>query len=424
MSKVINVGLLGLGTVGRGVYKVLQNFGIVKIKKISVKNLSKKRNLSDFDETILTEDAMSIVTDKSIDIIVEVIGGVNTAYNLVKEAIINKKHVVTANKELIAKHGHELFELAKENDVVILYEAAVAGGIPIIMPFKTALCANKIDKIAGILNGTTNFILSKMESEGAAFDVVLKEAQELGYAEADPTGDIQGYDAAYKVAILASLAFNKRIEQDQIYREGIDKLTPFEFKYADELGYKIKLIAMAKQYKNKFDVRVHPMLVSKKHPLAHINGVLNAIVLEGYPVGQIMFSGPGAGELPTASSVSGDVLALADELQFTSRPLPMMRCKHQEHIKLMDINETVNKYYVTIVTKNVPGVIGHLGTICGNHGINVSSIIQKEILPDGSAMIVILTEESLEKNMKSAIDELSSLDSIKKIYNIIRVMDI
>jgi homoserine dehydrogenase len=190
------------------------------------------------------------------------------------------------------------------------------------------------------------------------------------------------------------------------------------------LGYRIRLIAMAKQSKNKYDVRVHPMLVPKKHPLAHISGVLNAIVLEGYPVGQIMFSGPGAGELPTASSVAGDVLALADELQFTNRPLPMMRCKHEGHVKLMDINETFNKYYVTIVTENVPGVIGRVGTICGNHGINVSSIIQKEILPDGSAMIVILTEEALEKNMKNAIKELSSLDSIKKIYNIIRVMDI
>jgi homoserine dehydrogenase len=424
MKKVINIGLLGLGTVGSGVYKVLQNFAVVNLKAISVKNINKKRNLPNLDESILTENPNSIVTDKSIDIIIEVMGGINPAYELIKTAISNKKHVVTANKELIAKHGAELFELAKENDVVILYEAAVAGGIPIIMPFKTALSANKIDKIAGILNGTTNFILSKMEAEGVEFDQVLKEAQELGYAEADPTADIQGYDAAYKIAILASLSFNKRINQEQIYREGIDKLTPFEFKYAEELGYKIKLIALAKQSKNKFDVRVHPMLVSKKHTLAHINGVLNAIVLEGYPVGQVMFSGPGAGELPTASSVAGDVLALADELQFTNKPLPMMRCKHQDEVKLIDINETINKYYIRIVTQNVPGVIGHIGTICGNHSINVSSIIQKEVLDDGSAMIVILTEDAVEKNIKSALNELCSLNSIKQIYNIIRVMDL
>lgn len=424
MSKLVNIGLLGLGTVGSGVFKSISEFDYINIKSIAVGNINKQRNIPGLSQEILTDNPYKIVHDPEIDIVVEVIGGLNPAFELIKEAIKNKKHVVTANKELIAKHGKELFELAKDNNVVILYEAAVAGGIPIIMPIKTCLAGNKFNKIAGILNGTTNFILTKMENEGAEFEAVLKEAQELGYAEANPSGDVQGHDAAYKISILASIAFNKRTDETKIYREGIDKISPIDIEYAKEFGYRIKLIALAKDTEDgDVDVRVHPMLVSLKHPLAHINDVLNAIFLEGFPVGKVMFSGPGAGEFPTASSVIGDILAIAAELPHTKYPLPMMRCRHETPATHIDINQTKNRYYIRILTTNEPGVIGDLGMICGKYNINLSSIVQKGILENETARIVMLTEEALELNLNKAIEEISNLSSVKTIANVIRVMD-
>jgi len=287
-----------------------------------------------------------------------------------------------------------------------------------------SLCANKFEKIVGILNGTTNYILTKMDKEGASFESVLKEAQKLGYAEADPTGDVQGYDAAYKIAILASLAFNKRIKQEQIFRQGIDELSPVEFQYADEFGYKIKLIALAQEVNGKFDVRVHPMLVSKDQPLAHINGVTNAVVIQGQPVNQIMFSGPGAGEMPTASSVCGDILALAQEMNISTEPLPLMRCRHDSNIDLIDIKDTVNKYFVRINAANTPGVIGQIGTIFANNDISLSSIVQKGILPNKEATIVLLTEDAKEENVQNALEEVKKLPYIAHVYNVIRVMDL
>ena len=249
----------------------------------------------------------------------EVIGGTQPAYELLKTAIKNKKHIVTANKELLAKHGEELFNLANENNVVILYEAAIAGGIPIIMPIKTTLAGNKIHTIEAILNGTTNYILTKMEKDGVSYEEVLKEAQKLGYAETDPTGDVEGFDSAYKITTLATITLNQRVDINKVYREGITKISANDMKFAKELGYKIKLIALAKLTEdNKADVRVHPMLVPIKDCLAGINGVTNSVVLEGFPVGRVMFAGPGAGMFPTASSVLGDILAItrssADEM--------------------------------------------------------------------------------------------------------------
>ena len=292
------------------------------------------------------------------------------------------------------------------------------------MPLKQSLAGNSIAKIAGILNGTTNFILTKMDKENREFNEVLEEAQELGYAEADPSGDVQGHDAAYKIAILASLAFNKRVDNDKIYREGIDKISPVDIAYAHEFGYKIKLIALAQSNDGQnVDIRVHPMLVSKKHPLAHIDDVMNAITVNGDAVGQVMFSGPGAGELPTASSVSGDILTLASEVGMNEYPLPMMRCRHEKSANHIDINETVNKYYIRLNTENAPGVIGELGQICGDNHISVYSIIQKGIHEDGSAQIVLLTELSNEKNFQKAIKEMKESKFIRNIENVIRVMD-
>lgn len=424
MSKKTVIGMLGLGTVGSGTVKVLNNFDNIFIKSIAVRDISKRRDIDGLDDSILTTNAESIINDPEISVIVEVMGGLYPAFDLIKKAIQNHKHIVTANKDLIAKHGEDLFELAKENNVVIMYEAAVAGGIPIIMPLKQSLSGNKITKLAGIMNGTTNYILTKMESEGSEFNAVLKEAQELGYAESDPSGDVQGHDAANKIAILASLAFNKRVDVDKIYREGIDYITPVDIAYASEFGFNIKLIALAQETKDgSLDIRVHPMLVSKKHPLAHINDVMNAVVVEGHAVGQVMFSGPGAGEMPTASSVAGDVLSIASEIGINDCPLPMMRCQHD--IKAVQLNneDSRSKYYIRVNTDNIPGVIGELGMTCGRKGINLRSIIQKEILPDGTARIVLLTELAYEKDIQNALKEMYQKRTMKRVENVIRVMD-
>ncbi len=423
MKQVINIGLLGLGTVGGGVYKVLRYNTNVNIKKIAVKDKSLVQYIEGLDENLLTEDAKIVVVDPDIDIIIEVIGGVTAAYEFVKMALENGKHVVTANKELIAKKGEELFEIARQNNVLIMYEAAVGGGIPIIMPMRMSLAANTFEKIAGILNGTTNYILTKMDEENVPYETVLKEAQELGYAEADPSGDVLGFDAAYKIAILASIAFKKKINQADIHREGIDELTPLDFEYADEFGYKIKLIALAQKLGEKLDVRVHPMLVPKEYPLAHINGVTNAVVMKAHPVNQVMFIGPGAGEMPTASSVCADVLAIVSEIQTTNVVLPQMHPGNTQKATIASVEETSNKYFVRIDATDTIGVIGTIGTACEKHNINLTSIIQKGTTGN-YATIVILTGECKEINLQSALSELRKNETIKDIHKIIRVMEL
>lgn len=420
----IKIGLIGLGTVGAGVFKTLSAFKQIEIVKIAVKNLKKSRNIANLDESILTDNPYDVVNNPDIQIIVEVVGGIEPTFDLLKTAIKNGKHIVTANKELLAKHGEELFSFAEQNNKVVLYEAAIAGGIPIIMPIKTILAGNKITKIAAILNGTTNYILTKMDVEGASYQSVLKEAQELGYAETDPTGDVEGFDAAYKIATLSTIAFDKRINVKNIYREGISKIQADDMKYANEFGFKIKLIALAQLDKNgNADVRVHPMLVKKSKSLAHIDYVTNAVMLDGHPVGEIMFSGPGAGEFPTASSVVGDVLAIATELKTTDYPLPMMRCRHGESAKMIDISETVNKYYFSVNTKNNVGVIAALGKIFAENDISVSSILQKGLREDNTANIIVITEECLEKNLQNAIKRLEQDNCVNKINSLIRVME-
>ena len=279
-GKKIKVGIIGLGTVGSGVFKTLRYFKNIEVAGIAVKNINKPRNIEGLDVSIITDDPYKIVNNPEIDIVAELIGGVNPAFDLIKTAIKNGKHIVTANKELLAKHGEELFNFAEEHNKVVLYEAAIAGGIPIIMPIKTILAGNNITKIEAILNGTTNYILTKMDVQGASYENVLKEAQELGYAETDPTGDVEGFDAAYKITTLATIAFKKRIKLENVYREGITKIRAQDMEAANDLGYKIKLIASAHIDKEgRADVRVHPMLVSKSSTLAHIDYVTNAVSL-------------------------------------------------------------------------------------------------------------------------------------------------
>lgn len=420
----IKIGLIGLGTVGSGVLKTLAGFEQIEVVKIAVKNLNKQRNIPGLDKSILTDNPYDIAKNPEIQIVVEVVGGIEPAFDVIKTAISHGKHIVTANKELLAKHGEELMTFAEQNNKVVLYEAAIAGGIPIIMPVKTILAGNKITKIAAILNGTTNYILTKMDTKGASYENVLKEAQELGYAEADPSGDVEGYDAAYKIATLATIAFNKRINIKNIYREGISKIQAEDMKYAHEFGFKIKLIALAQtDEKGNVDVRVHPLLIKNSKSLAHIDYVTNAITIEGYPVGEIMFSGPGAGELPTASSVVGDILAIAAELKTTDYPLPMMRCHHCKTANMLDISQTTNKYYLSINTKNNVGVIAALGKIFAHNNISVSSILQKGLRDDNTANIIVITERCVERNMQDAIKILKEDECINKINSLIRVME-
>ena len=421
--KKVKIGLIGLGTVGCGVVKVLADFPEIEIKKIAVKNINKKRNIENLDISLLTGNPFDIVNDPEIDIVVEVIGGIEPAYDLLVAAVNNGKHIVTANKELLAKKGEPLFKLAKEKNTAILYEAAIAGGIPIIMPIKTTLAANKINEIEAILNGTTNYILTKMEKDGVSYEQVLKEAQELGYAETDPTGDVEGYDSAYKIATLATIALNKRVDINKIYREGITKISADDMRFAKELGYKIKLIALAKTIESdKVDVRVHPMLVPLKNCLAGINGVTNSVVLEGFPVGRVMMAGPGAGEFPTASSVVGDILAIQRSLG-SDKLLPMMECHHDTNAEQIDIKDTINKYYISLTAVNTPGVIGALGEVFGRHNISLASVLQKGIGKENTAQIVIITENSKEDNVLEAIGELENSKNIVKINNYIRVLE-
>ena len=420
MEKKIKIGLIRLGTVGSGVFKTLQSFDNVDVKSIAVRNINKKRNIKGLDESIVTDDAYKIVNDPEIDIVAELVGGLEPAFDLIATAIKNGKHIVTANKELLAKRGEELFKIAEEYNKVILYEAAIAGGIPIIMPIKTILAGNKINHIEAIVNGTTNYILTKMDVQGAQYSDVLKEAQELGYAEADPTGDVEGFDAAYKIATLASITFNKRIKIENVYREGITKIRTEDMKAANDLGYKIKLIASAHMDDNEnVDVRVHPMLVSKKSTLAHIDYVTNAVSLSGHPIGSVTLSGPGAGEFPTASSVVGDILAIAAEIGKSDYILPMMRCKHNDDAHMINISDTTNKYYISINAKNNKGVIGKIGTICANNDISLASIVQRCVSDDNTADITVITELVKEKNMQNAIKQIEQDGNIVK--SLIRV---
>lgn len=420
MEKKIKIGLIGLGTVGSGVFKTLKNFDYIEVVKIAVRNINKPRNIEGLDNSILTDNPYDVVNDPEIDIVAELVGGLDPAFDLIKTAVENGKHIVTANKELLAKRGEELFEIAEKNNKVILYEAAIAGGIPLIMPIKTILAGNKINKIEAIVNGTTNYILTKMDVDGASYEDVLKEAQELGYAEADPTGDVEGFDAAYKIATLATITFHKRIKIEKIYREGITKIRSADMKAANDLGYKIKLIASGKiDEQGNADVRVHPMLVSKKTTLAHIDYVTNAVHLSGHPVGSITLSGPGAGEFPTASSVVGDILAICAELGKSDYILPMMRCKDEADANMIDISQTENKYYLSITAKNNMGVIGKIGTICAQNNISLASIVQKRISDDNTAEITVITEVASEASMQNAI-RLIEQDG-NKVNSLIRV---
>ena len=428
------IGLLGLGTVGTGTVAILQDplgrsplLKEIEIYRVGVRSLEKTRGV-DLPTGVLTTDLDSIVSDPDIDIIVELMGGLEPARSLILKAIANKKHVVTANKAVIARYGHEIYSAANEARVYVLLEAAVGGGIPIIKPLKQSLGANRIQSIMGIVNGTTNYILTQMTTEGADFGEVLAEAQKLGYAEADPSADVDGYDAADKIAILASLGFGGRVKREDVYCEGIRQVNAVDITYADKLGFVIKLLAIAEglqgEASENLQLRVHPTLVPKDHPLANINGVYNGILVEGDPLGQVMFYGRGAGAGPTASAVVSDILNIVGILfssEVTDDLDPLLSCVHQHYCQVTAIENLETRFYARFLCYDVPGVIGHLGMSFGNHQVSLESVVQIGFQEE-CAEIVVVTHNVKEGNFRAALAEMEQLEAIKSIPSVLRVL--
>jgi len=424
----IKIGILGLGTVGSGVAKILEQNKAniqhkagaeIQLSKVLVRDINRPRAV-EIPSEIVTTNAQDIINNPEIDIVVEVMGGVEPARTYILEAINNGKSIVTANKELMAKHGKDILEAAKEKGVAVQFEASVGGGIPIIRPMKRCLAANDIEEIMGIINGTTNYILSKMTDEGLDFNEVLAEAQAAGYAEADPTADVGGYDAAYKIAILSSIGFNSRISFDNVYFEGIEKISAKDIEYAHELGYTIKLLAIAKRSEEGLEVRVHPTMIPNNHPLAAVKDVFNAIFIKGNAVGEVMFYGRGAGQMPTGSAVVADIIDITRDLLHDVPSLLNCTCFAESRVKKID--EIKSSYYIRLNCLNEPGVLSQIAGIFGKYQVSVSSVIQKEQRKDNqTAAIVWVTYQVEEKNLQSALDELSKQEIIKSIDSVIRV---
>lgn len=416
------LGIFGLGTVGTGVVQLLRDNPQFEIRRIAVRDPAKPREI-DLGSIPLTNDPFELVDDPGIEIIVEVAGGLTPAYEVFKRAIAAGKHIVTANKELIAKHGPEIFALANRHHVTIFFEAAVGGGIPLISTLQRGLQANRISRVAGIVNGTTNYILTKMEKERKSFTDALAEAQAAGYAEADPTDDVEGRDVAYKIAILSSLAFQSPVEVDKIYRQGITQITDLDIALAAEFGYRIKMIGLAQPGdEGRLDVRVHPMLIPVRHPLAGVDGVNNAIFISGSAVGEIMLYGPGAGRFPTASAVVGDIITLASALKLPDFARYFQLPISSQVSEILPIEETENAYYIRLQTQDIPGVIGNLGHAFGHHGVSLHSVTQKGVAADGSATIILLTHRVKEQFAQAALREIEEQPTTKKVGVVLRVL--
>ena len=440
----IGIGLLGLGTVGAGVAGILATpsgrhplVGELALRRVAVRDLARPRPVELAPE-LLTADPVAVVDDPAVDIVVEVMGGLEPARSLILRAIAAGKPVVTANKAVIARYGEEIAAAAAAHGVYVLIEAAVGGGIPIIEPLKQSLGANRIQRVSGIINGTTNYILSRMAAEGAAYPDVLADAQRLGYAEADPAADVQGGGAADKIAILAGLAYGGGVPRAAIPTEGIDRLDARDVAYAAQLGYVVKLLAVAQampsgeampssQAEQLLDVRVHPTLLPKAHPLAGVNGVNNAILVEGDPVGQVMFYGPGAGAGPTASAVVADILNIAGIRQVTGNgtnaPLdPLLAAGSWRPCRLVESAVTSHRNYVRLRTSDRAGVIGAIGTCFGEAGVSIQSIVQFETQSAGDAEIVVITHEVCEANFRQALAAIEALADVQAVAACLRTL--
>lgn len=423
-TKKIKVALLGVGTVGTGVYKLIQRRADVMVRtigaemevsKILVHNLNKQRE--GIDASLLTDNWQEIVNDPEIQIVVEVMGGIEPARTMILEALHAGKHVVTANKDLLAAHGKELLDAAEEKHCDLLFEAAVAGGIPIIRPLKQCLAGNEIDEVIGIVNGTTNYILTKMFEENMSFEEALAKATELGYAEADPTADVEGLDAGRKVAIMASIAFHSRVIFDDVYTEGITKITSDDIAYAKEFDSVIKLLGVAHNTEGGIEVGVYPMLLNKEHPLASVRDSFNAVFVHGDAVDDAMFYGRGAGELPTASAVMGDIIDVARNIEYGCNGRISCTCYRETPIKKFD--EVENKFFLRMQVKNQPGVLASIATVFGSHGVSIARVVQKHIKGD-LAELVIVTDKVREDYLKNALEQLRDIENIFEISSVIR----
>jgi homoserine dehydrogenase len=423
--KAINVGLLGIGTVGGGAYTVLkrnqQEIGrragcSITMKVVADKDLEKLRSIVG-ERALITADAFEVVENKDIDIVVELIGGTGVARELILKAISHGKHVVTANKALLAQHGNEIFAAARKADVMVAFEGAVGGGIPIIKSLREGLTANRIEWIAGIINGTSNFILSEMRDKGASFADVLKEAQRLGYAETDPTFDIEGVDAAHKLTIMAAIGFGIPMQFSAAYVEGISKLTREDIRYAEELGYRIKLLGIAKRKENGIELRVHPTLIPERRLIANVEGVMNAILVKGDAVGQTMYYGAGAGAEPTASAVVADLVDVARML--TADPehrVPHLAFQPDQlsSTPILPMSEVETSYYLRMRVQDRPGVLADITRILADSSISIEAMVQKE--PDEGQTqvdIIMLTHLTVEKNVNAAIAKIEVLPVVK-----------
>jgi homoserine dehydrogenase len=434
--KPINIGLLGIGTVGGGTYTVLKRNQEeiarragreIKVKMIADKDLDRARSFADHD-VIVTDNAHEVTTHPDIDIVVELIGGQTIAKDLILEAIAHGKHVVTANKALLANHGTEIFAVARAKGVMVAFEAAVAGGIPIIKALREGLTANRITWIAGIINGTSNFILSEMRDKGLSFEEVLAEAQKLGYAEADPTYDIEGIDAAHKITLMSAIAFGIPVQFSKVYTEGITKLTGEDIRYAEELGYRIKLLGITKRVEKGIELRVHPTLIPVRRLIANVEGVMNAIVVKGDAVGATLYYGAGAGAEPTASSVIADLVDVT-RMQ-TADPMHRVPTLSFQPDLLSDtpvipMEDVETSYYLRMQVIDKPGVMAEITRIVADNNISISALIQKEPGSDSDRVsIIMLTHLTVEKNINAAIARIESLPVVTNKVIRIRIEEL
>lgn len=429
--KPVNVGICGLGTVGSGTVKViLRNQAEIRARtgcEVRVVQVGARRQNPDLDfaDIPFTHDVFAVAENPDVDILVELIGGTTVAKDLIERAIANGKHIVTANKALIAQYGNELFQKAHEKGVSIAYEAAVAGGIPIIRSLREGLSANRIEWLAGIINGTGNFILTEMRDKGRAFDDVLKEAQALGYAEADPTFDVEGIDAAHKLVILAALAFGMPLQFNKVFTEGISQISPVDVAYAGELGYRIKHLGVARKHDHGVELRVHPTLIPERRLIANVDGVANAVVIKGDATGPTLYYGPGAGSEPTASAVISDVMDISRTL--TARP--EVRVPHLgthpdqlQEFPILPIEAIETCYYLRMSALDKPGVLSRITQILSDAGISIEALIQKQPWQGETEVpVILLTNRVRESHINQAIEQIEQLDAIRNQVVKIRV---
>ena len=414
-DREVRVGIIGYGVVGGGLFRILtenadeiarRTGASVRVTTVADVDWTRERDFP-VPEELRTTDGMALCTDPNVDIVVETIGGIGKAYEFVMAAIEAGKSVVTSNKEMMAKRGATILDAARAKGVDVEFEGAVGGVIPIIRSLKESLEANRIESIAGIVNGTTNYILTKMSQEGREYADVLAEAQRLGYAEADPTADVEGIDAQNKIAILAAIAFGTRVDVDQVYREGISKLSPADIEYARQMGYVIKLLAIARRCDGEIELRVHPSLVPTDHPLASVNGVFNAILVHGDACDDVMLYGRGAGAMPTGSAVAGDVIDCARNiLRGTSSRVP---CTCEGNATVKSIDDVVCKSYVRMRVRDRPGVLGSIATILGQEGVSIESVIQRANVGEDLAEIVWVMHSGPRRELHNALNAIGAL---------------